>query len=173
MSVSVEPSGGGGGQKSVDVDINLVPFIDMMSCLVAFLLITAVWTNVAQIKSTPKGTSSNPNLDPPTDTRPPDISILLDSESIWVGYGTAQFGAQDQRNIKKKPEGYDFEALGAVLAEYKKLSDFQQRGDIQVAAEDKVSYEDMIRTMDVVITKGFNDIGVNESTGLTVRFKSY
>ena len=36
-----------------------------------------------------------------------------------------------------------------------------------------MSYEDLIKTMDVAITKGFNDIGVNEATGLTVRFKSY
>ena len=43
------------GKKSVDVELNVVPFIDLMSCLPAFLLVTAVWTNLAQISIKPKG----------------------------------------------------------------------------------------------------------------------
>src|SRR4051794_21570699 len=39
-------SGGGtrGGKKPLDAVINLVPFIDLMAVTIAFLLITAVWT---------------------------------------------------------------------------------------------------------------------------------
>lgn len=33
---------GKGGRKSLDAAINLVPFIDLLSCCLAFLLITAV-----------------------------------------------------------------------------------------------------------------------------------
>jgi biopolymer transport protein ExbD len=47
MGVSAGDSGG----KGVDVDINLVPFIDLMSCLVAFLLVTAVWSQMARINA--------------------------------------------------------------------------------------------------------------------------
>ena len=32
----------GGGKKSSNVDINIVPFIDLMSVLIIFLLISAV-----------------------------------------------------------------------------------------------------------------------------------
>src|SRR5687768_15709756 len=139
MSVSVDTGGGSGGRKNVDVNINLVPFIDMMSCLVAFLLITAVWTNVAQIPSSVGGSSQNPNApQSENEDRPPDISVLLDADSIWVGYGTFRDGALDQRQIKKKDDGYDFEALGAVLTEYKKTNDFANRNDIQIGAEEQV-----------------------------------
>ena len=42
------PPSGGGGKKAIDFDINLVPFIDLMSAMISFLLITAVWTQVAK-----------------------------------------------------------------------------------------------------------------------------
>ena len=44
-----------GKGRAVNVDVNVVPFIDLMSCLTAFLLVTAVWTNLAQINIKPKG----------------------------------------------------------------------------------------------------------------------
>ena len=44
---------GSGDKKSVDVEIQVVPFIDLMSCLTAFLLVTAVWTMFAQINIRP------------------------------------------------------------------------------------------------------------------------
>ncbi|MBK7890416.1 MAG: biopolymer transporter ExbD [Bdellovibrionales bacterium] len=43
----VEDSGSG---RSTNVDVNLVPFIDLMSVLITFLLITAVWTQVSMIQ---------------------------------------------------------------------------------------------------------------------------
>ena len=45
------------GKGSVNVELNIVPFIDLLSCLTAFLLVTAVWVNIAQISIQPKGKS--------------------------------------------------------------------------------------------------------------------
>ena len=54
-----------GGKKSLDMELNLVPFIDLLSCLISFLLITAVWT---QISAVPAHSTGNLQKDPP----PPD-----------------------------------------------------------------------------------------------------
>ena len=43
----IEETGGG---KSRNVELNIVPFIDLMSCLTAFLLVTAVWVNTARLE---------------------------------------------------------------------------------------------------------------------------
>lgn len=43
--------GGHGGKKSVNHEIPLIPFIDFLLCLVSFLLITAVWTQMARINA--------------------------------------------------------------------------------------------------------------------------
>lgn len=43
--------GGHGGKKSVNHEVPLIPFIDFLLCLVSFLLITAVWTQMARINA--------------------------------------------------------------------------------------------------------------------------
>lgn len=41
-----------GGRRAVDHAIPLVPFIDFMVCLIAFLMVTAVWTHMSRINAT-------------------------------------------------------------------------------------------------------------------------
>src|SRR5579864_4540165 len=41
---------GHGGKRQTDFELNLVPFIDLMSTCISFLLITAVWTQVSMIQ---------------------------------------------------------------------------------------------------------------------------
>ena len=43
--------GGHGGKRSLNHEIPLIPFIDFLLCLVAFLLVTAVWTQMARINA--------------------------------------------------------------------------------------------------------------------------
>ena len=46
---------GKGGKKALDAELNLVPFIDLLSCCIAFLLITAVWTQIAGLQVASSG----------------------------------------------------------------------------------------------------------------------
>ena len=55
----IDTGDSGGGSKKVDVHLNIIPFIDLMTVLTAFLLVTAVWTNLAQISIKPKGIGRN------------------------------------------------------------------------------------------------------------------
>jgi biopolymer transport protein ExbD len=43
--------GGGHGKRNVNHEIPLIPFIDFLLCLVAFLLVTAVWSQMARINA--------------------------------------------------------------------------------------------------------------------------
>ena len=47
--------GRSGRQKPVNAELNLVPYIDLLTCMVAFLLITAVWTQLASLSVSQKG----------------------------------------------------------------------------------------------------------------------
>jgi biopolymer transport protein ExbD len=40
-----------GGKRDVNRDLPLLPFIDFLLCLVAFLLVTAVWTQSARLEA--------------------------------------------------------------------------------------------------------------------------
>src|SRR5207248_10203066 len=73
------------GGKSVNVELNIVPFIDLMSCLTAFLLVTAVWVNISQLNIQPAG---NARDSPPCNDGPcedPKLSVLVDGDSVWIG----------------------------------------------------------------------------------------
>ena len=45
----IDVGGGHGGKRSTNHEIPLIPFIDFLLCLVAFLLVTAVWSQMARI----------------------------------------------------------------------------------------------------------------------------
>ncbi len=164
-SVSVPGSEGGPhGRKPVDVDLNLVPFIDVMSVLVAFLLLTAVWTNLAQINIKPGGlgTESEQKTEPPI-----NLSVLIAQDGLWIGITTGQ-----PRKIDKIGEEYNFEALGEALQYYKKESGiFNERDDVEIAAEDKVDYQTVITTMDTAVARDFKGIRYVDPASLSVRFK--
>jgi biopolymer transport protein ExbD len=44
-------SGGGGGRRALDSEINMIPMIDFLMVTIAFLLITAVWSQMARINA--------------------------------------------------------------------------------------------------------------------------
>ncbi len=44
------PSRGSGRRRSLDGEINLVPFIDLLSMCICFLLMTAIWIEVGSIQ---------------------------------------------------------------------------------------------------------------------------
>jgi biopolymer transport protein ExbD len=48
---SIDTGGGHGGKRTVNFELPLIPFIDFLLCLVSFLLITAVWSQMARINA--------------------------------------------------------------------------------------------------------------------------
>ncbi|HLU65625.1 MAG TPA: biopolymer transporter ExbD [Kofleriaceae bacterium] len=154
----------GGDKGAVDVEVNVVPMVDLMTCLVAFLLVTAVWTHFAQINIKPKGLGrESQQLD---DTNKVYASILISQNEVWVGQTLG-----DLRRINKSGEDHDWQGLLEVLNEYKQLPVFADRVDIEIAAEDDVPYQDVISAMDTAIGAKFRDIGFIDPGSLSVRFK--
>src|SRR4029078_7699075 len=49
--VGVGVDGRGGGRRSLDSEINMIPFIDLLMVTISFLLITAVWSHMARINA--------------------------------------------------------------------------------------------------------------------------
>ncbi len=153
---------------SVNVELNIIPFIDLMSCLTAFLLVTAVWVNIAQINIQPKGKTrdtSNVQKDDETVT----LSVLVTSERIWVGLSRVN----EFQEIPKKGDEQDWEKFETTLKEHKASAFFADRSDLEIAAESTtqapVKYQDVIRAMDVAVKVGFIDVGLSDPAGLAAR----
>ena len=155
MGVSVE-SGGKSGKKSVNADLNLVPYIDLLTCMVAFLLITAVWSQLARLEAHQKGQGQAGE-----DTPPEKVFKLI---VLVNGEGFNLVADQDQQPIPKKGDGsYDIEKLASEL---KKIKDTHaDKTDIQVASDDSIHFETLVRTMDTALTARFPDISLIDSGG--------
>jgi len=148
MAVSIQS--GKGTKKSLNVDLNLVPYIDLLTCMVAFLLITAVWTQLARLSAQQKGQGqAGEEVPPEMQTK---IVVVVSQEQFNLVVG------QDQTPIPKKGTDYDFEKLAAEL---KKAKDAHpDKNDVQVASEDQVVFDTLIRTMDAVLTARFPDVSL-------------
>src|SRR5882762_5034373 len=93
---------GGGGRKS-SMDLNLTPFIDLMSVCIIFLLLTAVWTQVSmiQIGSSIYGKKNTEEKSPP----PPRAEIPFRLDVRKEGF-RIQIG-RDQKVVPKIGGNYD------------------------------------------------------------------
>src|SRR5580692_4173555 len=101
---------------SVNVELNIVPFIDLMSCLTAFLLVTAVWVNIAQINIQPKGKARDAQqLDNPDIVI---LSVLIQSDKIWVGLSRVN----EFQEIPNKGEEHDWDKFESTLKDEKASS---------------------------------------------------
>jgi biopolymer transport protein ExbD len=160
--------GTGDDKKSVNVELNIVPFIDLMSCLTAFLLVTAVWVNIAQINIQPKGKNRD-TQQVQQDDETVTLSVLVQSDRIWVGLSRVN----EFQEIPKKGDLQDWEKLETTLKEHKASAFFADRSQIEVAGESTtqapVPYQDVIQTMDVAIKVGFIDVGLTDPAGLAAR----
>src|SRR3954468_4211784 len=87
MGVSVD-TGGKGGKKSVNADLNLVPYIDLLTCMVSFLLITAVWSQLARLEGHQKGQGQAGGATPPEKqlkrVAPLSVSLSRTGEKMWT-----------------------------------------------------------------------------------------
>jgi biopolymer transport protein ExbD len=160
---------GTGDKKSVNVELNIVPFIDLMSCLTAFLLVTAVWVNIAQINIQPKGKNRD-TANVQQDDEHVTLSVLVQSDRIWVGLSRVN----EFQEIAKKPDGQqDWEKFETTLKDHKASAFFADRADLEIAAESTtqapVQYQDIIHAMDVAVKVGFIDVGLSDPNGLAAR----
>jgi len=154
---------------SVNVELNIVPFIDLMSCLTAFLLVTAVWVNIAQINIQPKGkTRDTANVQ--QDDEHVTLSVLVESDKITIGLSRVN----EYTPIPKMASGeHDWDKFKDLLAIQKKSSFFADRQDLEIAADSTaaapVKYQDIIHAMDVAVQVGFIDVGLSDPQGLAAR----
>jgi biopolymer transport protein ExbD len=164
MSVSVQ-SGGKGGKKNVDSEINMVPFIDLLVVTISFLIITAVWTQLERLNATQQTPGQAQQMDQPQEER---IRLILQIND--AGFTLADT-AGTRIPIPKQGGAYDVNRLGEELRNVKRQD--PNRRDLIVSPEDGVKYQDIISAMDIALRDSddrdtdpdFPDISVSDSSG--------
>jgi len=147
---------GSSSKGSVNVEMNIVPFIDLMSCLTAFLLVTAVWVNITSLDNAAVG--RNRDLGP-KDEDPPKLAVLIEHDQITV----SSYPSGDARQIP----GHDWSRLESALREFKTGSDLPP---VEVAADSTAShpiaYKELIAAMDTAVKVGYPRVGVVDAMQL-------
>jgi len=147
MGVSVE--GGKGRGKNMMVDLNLVPFIDFMSCLISFLMIAAVWTQIASL-DVEQNVSNNPEtppevVDPPP---PPPLTIHVRSDGHFICRKV-----EEGTNIPKVGETYDYKKLKELIV--KDHETLPTEDMVVINTDDGVAYEEMVKVLDLTREIGY------------------
>lgn len=155
----------GTSDKGVNVELNIVPFIDLMSCLTAFLLVTAVWVNIASLDTRAVGNShGSPGDDPPI-----TLSVLIQPDAVVFGVSRVN----DFERIPNSATGYDWIRVSEAMRRYKTSPVFHEQTAIEIAGESTtaqpVKYEALVAAMDLAVQAGFVDVGLTDVAGLSAR----
>lgn len=155
--VSMPEQGGRHGKKKLDIVVNVIPAIDLLSCCVSFLLFTAVWTQIARLQVQQMGTPATP----PTAVEQKQIQVTLAITERGLFLTTSAGTSADIPSLGRTPEGtaiYDIKALIAKLKQLK--NEYPDQSAITVAAEDGVLYADLVRVIDACVGTGLAGIAV-------------
>lgn len=140
--------------RSAVMDVNLVPFIDLMSVCIIFLLISAVWTQVSMIQLGSsiygKKTAQETPAPPPRAEIPFRVDVRDEGYRVLVG---------KQKMVIEKVDGeYDTPRLVGELEKVKET--YPEKVDAVITVSDHLPYETLINGMDALLSSGFPEISV-------------
>ena len=144
---------GESNKKNIAVELNLVPFIDLMSVCIIFLLITAVWTQVSMIQLGSSLYAKRTDATPLKSPHP--LSEILFRVSV-LETGFEMVIGQERVTIPMKNNQYNGDALLRQVKKVKEL--YPEKLNVVVASRDKVKYEHLVTAMDVLLLGGFPEI---------------
>lgn len=146
------------GKKHLDFEINLIPFIDLLSACICFLLLTAVWVQVGSM-DVKQAVGGQPAADTPK------------KPTLWVNMGAGgevSLNIQDSSKVPKRLTKLSIKGvegkmntaeLDTAIQELKSLEPELRTALIQPQAQSV--YEDMIALMDEFKKQGLVDLGVS------------
>jgi biopolymer transport protein TolR len=152
MGISVD-SGGRYRRKGVNAELLLVPYIDLLTCMIAFLLITAVWTQLARLEVQQKGQGESSG----TETSQTMLAVLVHSDGFAIVAG------ETQQPVPQTHGDYDYAALAGALKRTK--TSHPDRTDLQIPSEDSIKFDILVKTMDAAMSSGFPNLSLLDARG--------
>ena len=148
-------AGGGSRGRRVNIELNLVPFIDLMSVLITFLLISAVWVQINMIQMGTSFYAQKDQTEPPPEP-PPHADVVLKIDVKQEGY-VLTFG---KMIISMPNSGTEFDDARLTAELQKAKQQYPDKQDAVLAVADELPYERMIYSMDIVLKAGFPKISL-------------
>lgn len=134
--------------SNLNIELNLVPFIDLLSVCISFLLLSAVWISTSAL-STKQGLGT-------------EAQAKKENESsIWVELASSDIvlvSTQNSKGASSKKQQIAIARLSDYAAGLKQ-SDPELKAALVLPNVDS-SYEDMIRAMNSLRKADFKEIGL-------------
>lgn len=148
----------GNGKKDLNFELDLLPFISMLSCCICFLMLTAVWTNVGML-NVEQGLGQESSRANQSDS------------SLWVivdGDGSVELSVKDaptmpasynKINVHARSAGkIDFAQIEKIAAQMNsRLPDLKAA---LVMPKAQVAYGDVITLMDRLKKHKISEVGI-------------
>lgn len=154
MAVAVGGASGSGRRKSLDAEINLVSFIDLLSMCICFLLMTAVWIEVGSLQV--KQSHGTEGAASTATSHELDLQVVSANQAELV----LKKGGRAVR--KQKISGASAEELASALDQAVAGLPVEKGGisAAMITSSAAVSYGDLIRVMDALRRNQVVNLGV-------------
>lgn len=144
-----------GRKKEIEFELNLVPFIDMLSSCLSFLLLTAVWTYVGSIDTSQAIGAETAAKG----QNPPSVVVQLDKDNSF-GFELKDIGSKGRSFMIKADNGKP--AWDKVNKFLKSLhTTYPQIKTSVVLARPDVTYGHTIKIVDSLKQVEITDIGIS------------
>ena len=140
-----------------EVEVNLIPVMNLFVTLIPFLLLAAAFMHVGVI-ATSLPSQTDEASDIAADLKAVTVNLLIEAENIQISASNAVIDEETlsrlSMSIPKTEKGYDLELLGKALHEIKLR--YQNSDTVIVLPGDEIPYQDVIRVLDAAREKTFN-----------------
>ena len=157
----IDVGGGHGGRRSTNHEIPLIPFIDFLLCLVAFLLVTAVWSQMARINADAR--VPGPPKDEPSEEQKKEKQLHVEMRGdkkfqlVWKEGNTVR----DTIDVTRKPvrlTGDDFsypDLSQKITEQWNSQGSHRADSDLKVDqavlhTDNTTKFEDIIAVIDAI-----------------------
>ncbi len=167
-----------GASQVADANLNVVPFIDLLVCLICFLVVSAVWTSLSRIDVDQALPAASPDKNKTPPKPPPTIQVAVTRagfavnvhggpEALLVSQKVPALGeltlCRGQRGARaaggatacagetERYRRHDHEGLRSALSGLMAKEGVGSDARVMVAAGDDVPYLHVIATLDDVL----------------------
>lgn len=142
---------------SINFDLNLIPFIDILSTCICFLLMTTVFIHLAALE-TKQALGNETASDKPN---PPSLFVKMrDDNNLVFMLKDIETGKQPREFSIRTVSGgqIDWSQAGTVMDRLR--TTYPTMTTALVLPSEKTKYQDMIRFMDELKKRTYADVGV-------------
>ena len=157
----IDTGGGAGGRRATNHEIPLIPFIDFLLCLVAFLLVTAVWSQMARINADARVPGPpKPEEEIEKQQKEKQLHVEMRGERkfqlVWKEGSTVVNTIDVERKIVKVGEEIRYPDLGNKIAEEWKANGAHRAGTDKkfdqtvLHTDNSTQFQDVIAVIDAI-----------------------